>query len=133
MSVTPPFVVSMSTPAPFHVFPSSRMRIPPFVDRPWTMLAEHHGTHVVRVTEPGGGDGERGDVAITDLDDIPTPLRGQHGDNPVNRPRDDGVQIELPPRVRGLSPMWWDWEGPGLTPHTNALIDGLVDAVDSWP
>ena len=69
---------------------------------------------------------------ITDLDDIPTPLRGQHRDNPVNRPRHDGVQIELPPRVRGLSPMWWDWEGPGLTPHTDALIDGLVDAVDSW-
>lgn len=70
---------------------------------------------------------------ITDLDDIPTPLRGQHSDNPVNHPRDDGVQIELPPRVRGLSPMWWDWEGPGLTPHTEALIDGLVESVASWP
>jgi hypothetical protein len=28
--------------------------------------------------------------------------------------------------------MWWDWEGPGLTPHTEALIDGLVDAVTTW-
>ncbi|MDX2379434.1 MAG: poly-gamma-glutamate hydrolase family protein [Acidimicrobiia bacterium] len=70
---------------------------------------------------------------LTDLEDIPAPLRGQHGDNPVNRPRDAGVQIELPPRVRGLSPMWWDWEGPALVPHTEALIDGLVDAAQSWP
>lgn len=69
----------------------------------------------------------------TDLDGIPTNLRGQHPDNPVNLPRQAGVQIELPPRVRGSSPMWWDWEGPGLTPHTEALIDGLVDAVISWP
>ena len=38
--------------------------------------------------------------------------------NPVNLCRGGGVQIELPPRVRGASPMWWDWEGPGLTPHT---------------
>lgn len=68
----------------------------------------------------------------TDLDVIPKPLRGLHPDNPVNLPRDGGVQIELPPRVRGSSPLWWDWEGPGLTPHTMSLIDGLVDAADSW-
>jgi phage replication-related protein YjqB (UPF0714/DUF867 family) len=69
---------------------------------------------------------------VTELTDIPEPLRGQHAANPVNLPRNGGVQIELPPRVRGLSPMWWDWEGPGLTPHTEALIDGLVDAVTTW-
>jgi hypothetical protein len=34
--------------------------------------------------------------------------------------------------VRGSSPLWWDWEGPGLTPHTEALIDGLADAATSW-
>ena len=69
---------------------------------------------------------------VTDLDEIPRPLRGMHRDNPVNLPRDRGVQIELPPRVRGSSPLWWDWEGPGLTPHTESLIDGLVDAATSW-
>jgi hypothetical protein len=42
------------------------------------------------------------------------------------------VQIELPPRVRGASPLWWDWEGPHLTPHTQSLIDGLVRAVRTW-
>jgi phage replication-related protein YjqB (UPF0714/DUF867 family) len=70
---------------------------------------------------------------ITELDAIPVQLRGLHPDNPVNLPRQGGVQIELPPRVRGASPMWWDWEGPGLTPHTSALIDGLVEAATTWP
>lgn len=69
---------------------------------------------------------------LTDLDAIPKKLRGLHPDNPVNLPRQAGVQIELPPRVRGSSPLWWDWEGPGPTPHTVSLIDGLVDAVTTW-
>ncbi|MFM7537112.1 MAG: poly-gamma-glutamate hydrolase family protein [Acidimicrobiales bacterium] len=69
---------------------------------------------------------------LTDLEAIPTELRGQHPRNPVNRPPQQGVQIELPPRVRGSSPLWWDWEGPGPTPHTQALIDGLADAARSW-
>jgi phage replication-related protein YjqB (UPF0714/DUF867 family) len=69
----------------------------------------------------------------TDLDSIPQQLRGLHPANPVNLPRDGGVQIELPPRVRGSSPLWWDWEGPGLTPHTESLVDGLVDAATTWP
>ncbi len=41
-----------------------------FVDLPWTMLDEHHGTTVVHVDRPGAGDGRRGDVAVTDLDDV---------------------------------------------------------------
>ena len=41
-----------------------------------------------------------GYVWIDDLDRIPAHLRGVHPDNPVNRPREGGVQIELPPRVR---------------------------------
>jgi phage replication-related protein YjqB (UPF0714/DUF867 family) len=68
----------------------------------------------------------------TDIDAIPTSLRGLHPANPVNLPRHRGVQIELPPRVRGSSPLWWDWEGPGLTPHTEALIDGLAHAATTW-
>ncbi len=68
----------------------------------------------------------------SDLGAIPADLRGQHCDNPVNLPRQQGVQIELPPRVRGSSPLWWDWEGPGLTPHTEALICGLAEAATAW-
>jgi phage replication-related protein YjqB (UPF0714/DUF867 family) len=68
----------------------------------------------------------------TQLDAIPIDLRGQHQDNPVNLPPNQGVQIELPPRVRGSSPLWWDWEGPGHTPHTEALIVALAAAANSW-
>jgi len=66
-----------------------------------------------------------------DLDAIPKELRGIHARNPVNLPPEGGVQIELPPRVRGSSPLWWDWEG-GLTPHTEALIDGLTEAARTF-
>lgn len=64
---------------------------------------------------------------IDDIDLIPRDLRGLHQDNPVNVPTHAGVQLELPPRVRGSSPLWWDWEGPGLTPHTESLIGALTE------
>ena len=60
------------------------------------------------------------------LDLIPRELRGLHPDNPVNRPRGGGVQLELPPRVRGHRPFWADWDGDGFVPHTEALIEGLA-------
>ncbi len=69
----------------------------------------------------------------TNLKAMPKELRGLHATNPVNLARQQGVQIELPPRVRGSSPVWKDWVGPGLVPHTNSLIDGLVAAATSWP
>jgi len=69
---------------------------------------------------------------VTDLGTIPLELRGLHPRNPVNLARGGGVQLELPPRVRGTSPLFWDWEGPGLNPHTQALVDALVDTVGSW-
>jgi phage replication-related protein YjqB (UPF0714/DUF867 family) len=70
---------------------------------------------------------------VTDLERIPPALRGQHPENPVNLPPAKGVQIELPPRVRGSSPLWWDWDGPGLTPHTESLIGALASAAITWP
>lgn len=70
---------------------------------------------------------------IDDIDEIPKNLRGLHQDNPVNVVEHAGVQLELPPRVRGSSPLWWDWEGPDVTPHTRALVDALVDAALTWP
>ncbi len=68
----------------------------------------------------------------TDIDVMPSELRGLHARNPVNLPRQQGVQIELPPRVRGVSPIWNDWQGPGLVPHSDALIDALVAAATTW-
>jgi phage replication-related protein YjqB (UPF0714/DUF867 family) len=69
---------------------------------------------------------------VRDLHRVPAELRGLHPDNPVNRVRGGGVQLELPPRVRGLGPKWAGWEGPGLPPPTEALISALAQlAVDS--
>jgi phage replication-related protein YjqB (UPF0714/DUF867 family) len=70
---------------------------------------------------------------ITDLEEIPGELRGQHDENPVNKPTMAGVQLELPPRVRGSSALWWDWEGPGLVPHAERLIEALAATATSWP
>lgn len=69
---------------------------------------------------------------IDDIDLIPKDLRGLHQDNPVNVPEHSGVQLELPPRVRGASPMFWDWEGPEPAPHTQRLIDALVECAQTW-
>jgi phage replication-related protein YjqB (UPF0714/DUF867 family) len=87
-------------------------------------LAAHVAAHVGRVLP----DYE----VIDELALIPLELQGVHVRNPVNLPRDTGVQIELPPRIRGAGPFWSDWNGDGLVPHTRALIDGLVAAVHSW-
>lgn len=64
---------------------------------------------------------------VDDLDRIPSDLRGLHPRNPVNLPPGGGVQIELPPRARGASPLWWDWEH-GLVPHARAVITALAAA-----
>lgn len=69
---------------------------------------------------------------IDDLDDIPAALRGLHGHNPVNLPRRQGVQIELPPRVRGNGPFWSQWDGGFPTPHTERLVAGLAHAITTF-
>ena len=87
-------------------------------------LARHVGRHV-RATLPGY-------EVIDELDDVPPELRGIHPDNPANQPRHGGVQIELPPRVRGNGPFWNGWDGGWPTPHTERLVDGLCAAIRSW-
>ena len=52
---------------PFEQLESRRRR---FVDLPWTQLDQVHGTAVVQVDAPGVGDGQPGDIAVTDLDDV---------------------------------------------------------------
>ncbi len=56
---------------------------------------------------------------VDDLDEIPLALRGLHPENPVNRTRGGGVQLELPPRVRGLGPN-------GHPDHVDQLVAALV-------
>jgi phage replication-related protein YjqB (UPF0714/DUF867 family) len=58
---------------------------------------------------------------VDDLAEIPATLRGLHPDNPVNRARGGGVQIELPPRVRGLGPR-------GEPAAVDALVAALATA-----
>ena len=69
---------------------------------------------------------------VDDLDTIPRELRGLHPDNPVNLPPDGGVQVELPPRVRGLGPRWADWDGEGFVPPAAALVAALASVARSW-
>ncbi len=87
-------------------------------------LAEHVAGHLRhRLTDY---------TIVTDLDLIPKDLRGMHPDNPVNLPAHQGVQLELPPRIRGSSPIWADWDHNEMVPPMAALIDGLVDAAEMW-
>jgi phage replication-related protein YjqB (UPF0714/DUF867 family) len=85
-------------------------------------LAEHLARHVV---VPGYH-------VITDLDAIPRELRGLHPDNPVNRVKGGGTQLELSPRVRGISPRSALPGDDGLSPATSALVQGLVATAHSW-
>ncbi|MGW0159433.1 poly-gamma-glutamate hydrolase family protein [Mycobacterium sp. NPDC003323] len=86
-------------------------------------LAEHVAAHL---SIPGH-------QVITDLDVIPRELRGLHPANPVNRTRGGGVQLELSPRVRGISPRSGMTGADGLTRPTSALIAGLISAARAWP
>ncbi len=69
---------------------------------------------------------------VTDLDAMPRELRGLHPNNPVNRVRDGGTQLELSVRVRGLSPRSPLPGADGFSVVTSALIQGLVGAARSW-
>lgn len=71
---------------------------------------------------------------ITDIEAMPSPLRGQHRDNPVNLPRMAGVQLELPPTVRWNvgEKNWSDHDGTGRAPQVTMLIDALVTGVSNW-
>ncbi len=71
---------------------------------------------------------------VDDLEAIPKELRGQHPRNPVNRPAESGVQIELPPTIRWnrAERGWSDHQGVSRSPDLHRLIDGLCDAVRAW-
>jgi phage replication-related protein YjqB (UPF0714/DUF867 family) len=73
-----------------------------------------------------------GYTVVTDLDAMPRELRGLHPNNPVNRASGGGTQLELSPRLRGISPRSAPPEEDGLAAPTSALIQGLVAAAHSW-
>ncbi len=65
---------------------------------------------------------------VDDLDAIPAQYRGVHAANPVNRTRAGGVQLELPPRIRGNSPLWAETprNEHNFVPVTETLCDQLA-------
>ncbi len=74
-----------------------------------------------------------GYTIVDDLEAIPKELRGLHPQNPVNLPALGGVQIELPPRIRGLTPQAAGMERiDGRIAPTNDFIEALVEAVAQW-
>jgi phage replication-related protein YjqB (UPF0714/DUF867 family) len=64
-------------------------------------------------------------TVVDDLAGIPTEMRGVHPFNPVNLCRGGGVQVELPPGVRGAT---WRWEDRGApcTPD-HGLVEALAE------
>ncbi|MFT5269120.1 MAG: phage replication-related protein YjqB (UPF0714/DUF867 family) [Acidimicrobiales bacterium] len=71
---------------------------------------------------------------IDDPGDLPRELAGMHPSNPVNLPRSQGVQIELPATVRWnrKGRHWSDLGTHGRAPQVQALIDGLAEAATAW-
>ncbi len=64
-------------------------------------------------------------VVVDALERIPAEMRGLHPQNPVNRCRVGGVQLELPSAVRGASGRWAD-DNSSCVPDQR-LIEALVD------
>lgn len=134
-----------------HHLPSSRYlaaesdRLAAFLDHVEVTVSLHGYGRIGRSTELLAGGGNRklarhlavtidlpGYRIITDLEDIPAELRGLHPDNPVNKVRGGGAQLELPTRVRGISPRSQPAGADGLSPATSALVQGLAAAANSW-
>jgi phage replication-related protein YjqB (UPF0714/DUF867 family) len=125
--------------------PDESPRLADFLDHVDVAVSLHGYGRIGRSTQLLAGGGNRalathlarhiqvpGFEVVTDLEAIPRELRGLHPDNPVNRVRDGGTQLELSVRVRGLSPRS-PMPGPdGWSPVTVRLVEGLVAAARSW-
>ncbi|MEB3050378.1 poly-gamma-glutamate hydrolase family protein [Mycolicibacter sp. MYC123] len=134
-----------------HHLPSARFLpeesvcLAEFLDHVDVVVSVHGYGRMGRSTELLAGGGNRtlamhlarcvevpGYQIVTDLGAIPVGLRGLHPDNPVNRARGGGTQLELSPRIRGLSPRSQPPGDDGLSPATAALVRGLAIAARTW-
>jgi phage replication-related protein YjqB (UPF0714/DUF867 family) len=120
-------------------------RLAEFLDHVDVAVSLHGYGRIGRATQLLAGGGNRalaahvaehldlnGYQVITDLDEIPPELRGLHPQNPVNQSRCGGTQLELPIRVRGISPRSPVPGADGLSPVTAELVRGLAAAARSW-
>jgi phage replication-related protein YjqB (UPF0714/DUF867 family) len=125
--------------------PSESPRLAEFLDHVDVAVSLHGYGRIGRSTQLLAGGRNRelathlarhiqlpGYQVITDLDAMPRELRGLHPNNPVNRVRDGGTQLELSVRVRGLSPRSPLPGADGFSVVTSALVQGLVAAARSW-
>jgi len=125
--------------------PSESARLAEFLDHVDVAVSLHGYGRIGRSTQLLAGGRNRaladhlarhidltGYQVVTDLADIRSELRGLHPDNPVNRVRHGGTQLELSVRVRGLSPRSPLPGTDGLSPVTSALVQGLATAALSW-
>jgi phage replication-related protein YjqB (UPF0714/DUF867 family) len=69
-------------------------------DRPWDVLLGGRNRALATTVAEALRTALPEVAVIDDLATIPPPLRGLHPANPVNRPADGGVQVELPLRLR---------------------------------
>jgi phage replication-related protein YjqB (UPF0714/DUF867 family) len=125
--------------------PAESPRLAEFLDHVDVALSLHGYGRIGRSTQLLAGGRNRalaahvarhvrlpGYEVVTDLDAIPAELRGLHPDNPVNRVRSGGTQLELSVRVRGLSPRSPLPGLDGLSPATADLVQGLASAARTW-
>lgn len=144
------YVVNHPADYPYHLSsaayrPDESARLAEFLDHVDHAISLHGYGRIGRSTHLLAGGADRdlaahvarhvsipGFQVITELDAIPRELRGLHPDNPVNRTRRGGMQLELTPRVRGISPRSGPAGDDGLARPTAALIDGLVAAAHHW-
>ncbi|MGA7050469.1 MAG: poly-gamma-glutamate hydrolase family protein [Mycobacterium sp.] len=125
--------------------PSESPRLAEFLDHVDVAVSLHGYGRIGRSTQLLAGGRNRvlathlaghiqlpGYQVVTDLDAMPRELRGLHPDNPVNRVRDGGTQLELSVRVRGLSPRSPLPGADGLSVVTSALVQSLAAAARSW-
>jgi len=68
-------------------------------------------------------------TVIDDLAELPREMRGLHPDNPVNRCRGGGVQLELPPAVRGASGRLLD---AAVCAPEPGLVAALAEVASEW-
>lgn len=68
----------------------------------------------------------RGFDVVDDLEAIPRRMRGLHRRNPVNVPRGAGVQVEIPPGLRGLGPRFRGCDPEARLRAAEPLIQALV-------
>ena len=120
-------------------------RLAEFLDHVDIAVSLHGYGRIGRATQLLAGGGNRvlathladhvelpGYHVVTDLDEIPPELRGLHPQNPVNQTRYGGTQLELPIRVRGISPRSPLPGDDRLSPVTSDLVQGLAAAARSW-